>query len=603
MKKLRILIIIFIAIASINVHASEKAKNGWVVVNGQEYFYENNEKVTGFHTINQNDYYFNENGELQTGGLKEIDGKMYFLGIYTGKIMKGWFNDYEGRTFHSDPNTGELSHLWTDIDGKTYFFGIKTYKLMKGFLTLEDGVYYLDRTTGERKTGMIQDGNNTYYFNPEDGKKTGGKYTINGQDYYFNGNGELQKSGIIELNGKMYYLSMKTGKVMKGWFTDSEGRTFHSDPNTGELSHLWTEIDGKTYFFGIKTYKLMKGFLTLEDGVYYLDKTTGERKTGMIQEGNTAYYFGTDDGKRTGGRYTINGNEYFFNSNGELQKGGLREIDGKMYFLGIYTGKIMKGWFNDYEGRTFHSDTTTGELSHLWEDIDGKTYFFGIKTYKLMKGLLTLENGVYYLNTTTGVKESGKKKIGNNDYYFNKDTYLLEKVQYNPVYYSQKDSNWQNIQYGFSTLGKTGCAPTSMAMAFESILNRRVLPTEVADYLYYQTSEYNRYTIGSSGLAIIYATDYFNIKRTGISSLEQLNQELEKGKIVFAAMGNGKFATPTWNHAILLYNHTGDNMTYALDPLTDKNNGWIETYRIWNEQSTDPDDKRGGYIFYALERN
>ena len=479
MKKLHILTIVFIAMASINVYANDNddfTKNGWVVEHNRTYYYENNDKVTGFHEIEQNDYYFNEYGELQKGGVREIDGKMYFLGINTGKIMKGWFNDYEGRTFHSDPDTGELSHLWTELDGKMYFFEIKTYKLMKGILTLEDGVYYLDKTTGERKTGMIQEGNNTYYFSQEDGKKIGGRYTINGYEYYFN-------------------------------------------------------------------------------------------------------------------------------ENGELQKGGVREIDGKMYFLGINTGKIMKGWFNDYEGRTFHSDPDTGELSHLWTEIDGKTYFFGIKTYKLIKGILTLEDGIYYLNTKTGEKEAGKKKIGNNEYYFNEETYLLEKVQYIPVYYNQKDSRWVNKKYGFSTLGKTGCASTSMAMAFESILDRRVLPPEVADFLYYQTSEYNKYTTGSSGLAIIRATDYFNIKRTGISSLEQLNQELEKGKIVFAAMGNGKFATTSWNHAIILFNHSYDNKTVAYDPLKESNNGWIETSKIWNEKSTDSDDIRGGFIFYALERN
>ena len=261
----------------------------------------------------------------------------------------------------------------------------------------------------------------------------------------------------------------------------------------------------------------------------------------------------------------------------------------------------MKGWFNDYDGRTYYSNPTTGELAHLWTKIDQKTYFFGIKTYKLMKGLVTLEDGVYYFNKNTGVQEKETIKIGNNTYYFNEISGKLEKIQYIPSYYKQKDERWKNTKYGFSTLGKTGCAPTSMAMAFESILERKVLPTEVADYLYYNTREYNKYTAGSSGLAIIEATNHYNIKRTGINSLETLNKELEAGKIVFAAMGNGKFATERWNHAIVLAQYK-DGKTYAYDPLYDYNNGWIETNRVWNEKSSDPDDIRGGAIFYSLER-
>ena len=35
-------------------------------------------------------------------------------------------------------------------------------------------------------------------------------------------------------------------------------------------------------------------------------------------------------------------------------------------------------------------------------------------------------------------------------------------------------------------------------------------------------------------------------------------------------------------------------------PLNTNNNGWVSTWLIWNEKSTDPDDATGGAYLYAL---
>ena len=138
-----------------------------------------------------------------------------------------------------------------------------------------------------------------------------------------------------------------------------------------------------------------------------------------------------------------------------------------------------------------------------------------------------------------------------------------------------------------------------MAMAFSAIKKTEILPTDVANYLYYNTIEYNKYTIGSSGLAIVYATDYYKVKRTPLKNIEELKIALARGKIVFAAMGNGKFGTVNWNHAIILNNYKSGT-TFALDPLKSSNNGWCSIDQIYKEQSKDPDDSRGGSNFYML---
>ena len=182
--------------------------------------------------------------------------------------------------------------------------------------------------------------------------------------------------------------------------------------------------------------------------------------------------------------------------------------------------------------------------------------------------------------------------------YYNSDNTLKRK--YSIPYYNQYDNRWKNIVYGFSKFGPRGCAPTSMAMAFTEILGREILPNNIADYLYNNTREFNKDTKGTSGLGIIYATNNYHIKRTGINSKEELDNALQDGKIVFAAMGPGTYGTPLWNHAIIL-NDYNNGMTHSYDPLYPSKNIWIDTSTIWSQKSTDPDDYRGGSVFYGLE--
>ena len=169
-----------------------------------------------------------------------------------------------------------------------------------------------------------------------------------------------------------------------------------------------------------------------------------------------------------------------------------------------------------------------------------------------------------------------------------------------PTYYNQADQRWADVVFGLSSMQKTGCAPTSMAMAFSTILSKNILPTDVANYLYYQTDQFNRNMKGTSGLGIIYASNYYGIKYTPLSSKQELANVLSSGRIVYVAMGNGRFATPFYNHAIVLHSYSNGN-TMAYDPLKLENNTYVSIDQLWSEQSKDYDDYRGGSNFYSLE--
>lgn len=59
------------------------------------------------------------------------------------------------------------------------------------------------------------------------------------------------------------------------------------------------------------------------------------------------------------------------------------------------------------------------------------------------------------------------------------DQYTLDG---NFIVYSQVDPRWANHAYSSSTLGKSGCGPTSLAMIITAMTGTQVLPPEVGDY-------------------------------------------------------------------------------------------------------------------------
>ena len=360
-------------------------------------------------------------------------------------------------------------------------------------------------------------------------------------------------NGLIEKNGHKYYYE------------------------NGEIQVGIKDVDGKKYFFSRdKTrYGVMRTGKLLIDGNYYV--FDADLKTGLFEYDNNKYY-ANSEGIIQVGFQPVNDQTYFFSRDKKrygVMRPGKFIIDGNYY---VFDEGLKTGLF-EYDKNKYYANSK-GMLQVGFQTIDENKYFFSRDKKRY------------------GVMRTGTFMIGYNQYTFNSEG-IFQKVQYIPSYYNQKDKRWNNKKYGVSTFGKTGCAPTSMAMAFQSLLEKLILPTTVADYLYYNTKEYNKYAAGSSGLAIIKASNYFKIQATPLLSLDEVKIALENGKIVFAAMGEGKFATKYYNHAILLYDYSKGN-TRAVDPLYAKNNGWVSLQQVYKEQSKDPDDSRGGSNFYVL---
>ena len=371
--------------------------------------------------------------------------------------------------------------------------------------------------------------------------------TPNHNIYCVDNDGVIQ-TGLIKIDNDTYYFN-EDGIMQKGM----------------------VKIDNKNYFFDLDTGKLHYGFVTLDNGdTYYLD-SDGTMKIGFANIEENTYYF-NNEGIMQKGITNVDGKNYLLNEEGKLQYGFTR-LDGYLYYTNnqgiIQTGLIDIAqdtyYFNDY-----------GIMLIGWQNINGNTYYFK-NDGRVTKSTITM---------------------GNKEYHFNNQG-ILEYVVNLPVYYSQKDSRWSNVIFGEKNMGGTGCGPTSLAMIFSSISGRYITPLEVANYLYNYTDEFNKTNIGMSGLGVTYAASYYGISYRGISSLDDLNNELNQGKMVIAMVGSGRFVREGYTHSIVLFNSNGKTMVYNPNP-TYGSKVVSATDLIWNQRSSDPYDLKGGYLFYSF---
>uniref|UniRef100_UPI003F68DF9F C39 family peptidase n=1 Tax=Streptococcus pluranimalium TaxID=82348 RepID=UPI003F68DF9F len=170
----------------------------------------------------------------------------------------------------------------------------------------------------------------------------------------------------------------------------------------------------------------------------------------------------------------------------------------------------------------------------------------------------------------------------------------------NQTYYNQRDSAWSSV-YGGNTFAATGCVPASLAMVYSELLNRGVTPTEVANWLYNNTSEFNKRFSGTSAKGIVAVTNHYGLASTQLGSESALVKGLEAGHYVVGAVQNNKFSPwgTGYSHEVVLRGYSNGN-TYVYDPYNRANIGWYSIASLWAEQSHDKDDSALGAPFFKI---
>ena len=436
--------------------ADGKRVFGWQTIDGSKYYISEDGAYIGGWGIENDNYYFNEEGKMQTNYLAIIDeyGHKY-ISYYgsDGKGVTGWKTVGEDTYyFNSNAYIGEYQ-----IDGDYYYFDengrMQKNYLRKGSYPQGDGSIYED-----------------YSYYGADGKRISGWTVIDGETYYFD---TCAYIGEHEIDNKYYYFN-KEGKLQKNiWRQDKNDNieyTYYYGTD-GTRVQGWTELNGETYYFQPYMYTDVWEI----DGNYYCFDEKGRlqknllKKTRYYQWDTTEhlYYYGTD-GKRVFGWQTINGSKYyfdnyegayydyktigencyFFNEKGEMQSNFWWETqaeDGSTfnYYFGS-DGKEASGWLV-LNGNTYYFEPFA--RTDVW-CIDDNYYYFDIKG-RMQKNLLK-KTKVYEGDNTEGLfyyGNDGKRVYG--WYELNGDTYYFD-------YYGAATGTYytDGKEYKFSDDGK-----------------------------------------------------------------------------------------------------------------------------------------------------
>ncbi len=394
---------------------------------------------------------------------------------------------------------------------------------------------------------------------------------IKGNWYYFDDSG-YSVTGFRKIDGSWYYF-YPGGEMLTGWYS-SGNKWYYFTPETGVMRTDWYLIDGQWYYF----------------------RPTGELATRWVRSRGTWFYMGGDGAMKYGWVYPGDGWYYMDPKTGKL-KTGWQKIDGSWYYLSG-GGRMTTGW-QYFEGSWYYLGGN-GIMQTGWIFDGASWYYMDEQSGAMRIGWLQLGDTWYYLDPARGgAMCTSSVQVDGAVYQFNASgVWVGEAVQYTPVYYSQRDSRWASMQFGAWNLHSAGCVPSSLAMILSALKNQSILPPEVATWLYNNTDEYNRRSIGGGGLCAVYAAEHWGLRSSGLGSADAIRNELAAGKMIIAYEGPGAFASGG-SHAIVLFKISGDS-TYVYDSFDSSRNGWYSISSLWAQRSSDPDDNKGGYVFYSI---
>ena len=96
---------------------------GWVQNDfGQYLYYDESKKLTDTQTLNGVEYFFNADGTLKTGWVKDDDNWRYYSG---NEMVVGWYDmgdDGSDKTYYFNEDGVMTSDKWLEINGKWYYF-------------------------------------------------------------------------------------------------------------------------------------------------------------------------------------------------------------------------------------------------------------------------------------------------------------------------------------------------------------------------------------------------------------------------------------------------------------------------------------------------
>lgn len=393
------------------------SNGGFLSVSTLDKLKKNQNKYTGYQSINGEKYFLNNDGTPRTGIITMKEGIRQ--GEYYAQPAKD-ASDIPGKVLRSKwrrtvESNGQVQWKKYRSDGRCWVHGIVVVNLDKTQdSSVGDYSYLLSANGNIIKSKMVKAADGYYYCSNKYGriyKNCLVKY--NKARYYFASNGRRVSwknswHRVAPKENRYYYFGSTPGKIVektgwqrvitadgvsRGWYyfsrygnhlidtLASTGRYFRPD---GRLASGITTVNGKTYFFQGSTSTTPKGKMY---------------KNQWIRYNNKWYYAGSDGVLYKDGWKYISGYYYYFNSDFTVKTNCAVTKDGKKGYVDSRGRFLKSGWLiiNDAKNQVKYIDPDTGNfVVNSSKVINGLRYYFDKDGYRI-NDMTNVYKGPYYL--------------------------------------------------------------------------------------------------------------------------------------------------------------------------------------------------------------
>ena len=544
-------------------------RNKFEVINGSTYYFDQSGyMVTGWYSIESNWYYFNASGCMASNTW--IGN--YYLGSDGVMARNAWIDNV-----YVDASGLRQQNGWIYNGRWWYRYGDGTYAQNK-FEVINGQNYYFDQS-GYMVTGWKSIESNWYYFNASGCMVT----NIWVGNYYLGSDGKMATSQWINDRYVGEDGAWDQSKELYVMEQDSLGTRFVNQRTLEYEKDSWIKIKSGSYYVDSNGYALV-GTQILEDKTYHFDEN-GKLITGWYEE-NEHYYWLDSNGQKTSGWKLINGIWYYLDSNTfEMACSGWQQVGSGMYY--------------------FLSD---GSMKQDWLLLNGSDWYYLGQDGARKTGLVTLDSNSFYFYVendlnggSVGLMAANRTiTLGSKTLYIDGSGYIYRSDISNIPYLSQVDYRWKNTSIGYSTIGSSGCLPSTAAMIINYYKGTNYTPVDIARQLYSAGYMNTPTYFGSTSDSYKVVHDNYGLSYQNNLSYSQLIGCLKGGKLVAAAVGKGDFVYGYGiTHVILLAGYN-NGCVYVYDPLDPYKNGYYSIDSIWNQQSSDYGDLQNGGPFFAF---
>ena len=446
------------------------AQNKFEIINGSTYYFDvDGNMVIGWQEIDSNWYCFNASGCMLTNtwvgnyylGSDGIMATNTWVGNYYVKengyiATNEWIgNDYVDASGKWVPNRWISNGRWW------YRYGDGSYPASK-FDVINGSTYYFDKS-GYMVTGWKSIESNWYYFNASGCMVTN---TWVG-DYYLDFDGKMAISQWINDRYVGQDGAWDKSKELYVMEQDSLGTRFVNQRTLEYEKDGWIKIKSGSYYVDSNGYALV-GTQILEDKTYQFDEN-GKLITGWYMENEHTYWLDTNGQKVSGWKF-INSIWYYFDSNTfEMACSGWQQVGSGMYY--------------------FLSD---GTMKQDWLLLNGSDWYYLGQDGARKTGLVTLDSNSFYFYVendsnggSVGLMAANRTiTLESKTLYIDGSGYIYRSDISNIPYLSQVDYRWRNTSIGYSTIGSSGCLPSTAAMIINYYKGTNYTPVDIARQLY-----------------------------------------------------------------------------------------------------------------------